>query len=62
MSARPSLRISVTAPAQPVPHLLRAAIVARLAGRPFPTRVEDEIAARVADAIYEHTEGGRQWR
>jgi hypothetical protein len=51
MTPRRPLRISVRATATPEPHLLRAAIAARLAGRPFPTRVEDAIAAKVASAV-----------
>jgi len=51
MTPRRPLRISVRAGAAPEPHLLRAAIAARLGGRPFPTRVEDAIAAQVAAAV-----------
>ncbi len=51
MIERRPLRIAVRASAAPAPHLLRAAIAARLAGRPFPTRVEDEIAVQVAAAV-----------
>lgn len=62
MSAQRPLRITVRATSQPEPHLLRAAITARLEGRPFPTRVEDEVAAQIADAVREHARGGRPWR
>jgi hypothetical protein len=62
MSRRPALQVSVRARAQPEPHLLRAAIAARLAGRPFATRVEDEIAQQVAGAVRGHARGGRPWR
>lgn len=65
MTGRP-LRIRVEAAARPDPHLLRAAIAARLGDRPFPTRAEDEIAAAVVAAVRErldHPEpGGRPWR
>jgi len=56
-------RIKVQATAPPEPHLLRAAIASRLQGRPFPTRVEDDIARQIASAIHEqHENGGAPWR
>ena len=42
------LRVEVSAP--PEPALLRAAIAARLAGRPFPAGPEDAVARAVAEA------------
>jgi hypothetical protein len=50
VSERP-LRLRIEAPATPRPELLRAAIAARLAGRTFPSRAEDAIAARVAAGV-----------
>ncbi len=55
----PPLRIVVRAAATPQPHLLRAAIAARLGGRAFPARVEDAVAAQVADAVLAHARKGR---
>ena len=55
MTDRRPLRIAVRATAAPEPHLLRAAIASRLAGRAFPTRVEDAIATQVAAAVRAHT-------
>jgi hypothetical protein len=43
--------LKITADATPDPALLRAAIEARLNGRPFPTPVEDAIAKQVHDAV-----------
>lgn len=62
MSAQRPLRISLKATGRPDPHLLRAAIAARLARRPFPTRVEDQVAERIAESVREHARGGRPWR
>ena len=42
------LRLRVESSAAPEPSLLRAAIAARLAGRAFPSRAEDEVAVQVA--------------
>ena len=46
------LRLSLRASAVPNPHLLRAAIQARLDGRPFPAGPEAEIAESVAGAVH----------
>jgi hypothetical protein len=59
------LRVEVSAP--PRPHLLRAAIAARLGERAFPAGPEDEVAVRVAAAVRDelHCEGGQgasPWR
>lgn len=64
MTRRP-LRLRVEAPAVPEPSLLRAAIAARIAGRAFPSRAEDEVAARVVAAVREQlTDRGEssRWR
>jgi hypothetical protein len=64
MTDRP-LRLRVHAAALPEPSLLRAAIAARVAGRTFPSPVEDAIAARVAAAVREQLserQAGGQWR
>jgi hypothetical protein len=62
MTQRP-LRLRIEAPAPPEPTLLRAAIAARIAGRAFPTRAEDAVAARVAAAVREQLAGkGPPWR
>ncbi len=52
------LRLSVKASAQPAPHLLRAAIGARLEGRAFPGRTEDEVAASIVAALRARTGDG----
>jgi hypothetical protein len=62
MTVRRPLRIGVKATGQPEPHLLRAAIAARLERRPFPARVEDQVAERIAEAVRAETPGGRPWR
>jgi len=54
------LRLRVEAPATPEPLLLRAAIAARLEGRAFPSRAEDVVARRVAEAVREQLREGRQ--
>jgi hypothetical protein len=51
--SRPPLRLRIDAPAAPEPALLRRAIATRLAGRAFPSRAEDAVAARVAVAVRE---------
>jgi hypothetical protein len=56
------VRISVLATGRPEPHLLRAAIAARLDRRAFPTTVEDQVAERIAEAVRAHAPGGRPWR
>jgi hypothetical protein len=62
VSERP-LRLRVEASARPDPFLLRSAIAARLAGRVFPSRAEDEVAERVAEAVRGRLTGGRSpWR
>ncbi|MDQ1713146.1 MAG: hypothetical protein QOE45_2596 [Frankiaceae bacterium] len=53
MTRVPNVEVRVTRP--PDPHLLRAAIAARLAGRPWPPGPE----ATVADAVREATGGER---
>ena len=50
MNERP-LRLRVESSGTPDPFLLRAAIAARLAGRVFPSRAEDEVAVQVARAV-----------
>jgi hypothetical protein len=56
-----TLRIEV--PRAPEPALLRAAIAARVAGRAFPSRAEDEVGERVAQAVREQLAGKeRRWR
>lgn len=63
--SRPPLRLTIEAPAPPEPSLLRAAIAARVAGRAFPSRAEDEVAARVAAAVHEQLADrgdGPPWR
>jgi hypothetical protein len=62
MSGRRPMRISVKATGRPDPHLLRAAIAARLERRPFPARVEDQVAEMIAEGVREHARGGRSWR
>lgn len=62
MSARPPLRIRVEATGRPEPHLLRAAVVARLELRPFPTRIEDQVAEEIAAAVRAEARGDRPWR
>jgi hypothetical protein len=60
-----SLHLRVEAPAAPEPSLLRAAIATRLAGRAFPARAEDAVAARVAAAVREQLadrDQGPPWR
>jgi hypothetical protein len=60
-SGPPRLRIETTA--TPEPNLLRAAIAARLAGRVFPSRAEDEVGIRVAVAVREQLpKKGPPWR
>ena len=60
---RPPLRLRVEVPVAPVPALLRPAIAARLAGRPFPAGAEDSVASAVARAVRAEREGGeRSWR
>jgi hypothetical protein len=59
------LRVEVSAP--PRPHLLRAAIAARLDERSFPRGPEDEVAVRVAAAVRdklhrEGEQGASRWR
>ncbi len=64
MTERP-LRLRVVAPTAPKPSLLRAAIAARVAGRAFPSRAEDAVAARVAEAVREQIADrgeGPPWR
>jgi hypothetical protein len=57
------LRLRVETTAAPDPLLLRAAIAARLGGRTFPARAEDEVGRRVADAVRERLrEERRPWR
>jgi hypothetical protein len=59
------LRLRVETCAAPDPLLLRAAIAARLAGRAFPARAEDEVGVRVAEAVREaagHERGDGPWR
>ncbi len=51
MSAPHPLRLRVETTSSPEPLLLRAAIAARLDGRVFPSRAEDDVARRVADAV-----------
>jgi hypothetical protein len=61
----PPLRLRIEAPTTPEPSLLRAAIAARVAGGAFPSRAEDEVAARVAAAVREQLADGeepRAWR
>lgn len=45
------LRLSLCTSAAPDAHLLRAAIQARLDGRPFPAGAEAEVAEPVAAAV-----------
>jgi hypothetical protein len=60
---RRPLRLRVETTAAPEPHLLRAAIAARLDGHAFPSLPEDEIAARVAAAVRAQLEETRPgWR
>jgi hypothetical protein len=63
--SRPPLRLRIEAPTTTEPSLLRAAIAARVAGRAFPSRAEDEVAARVAAAVREQLEDREErpaWR
>jgi hypothetical protein len=46
------LRLRVETTGRADPYLLRAAIAARLEGRQFPSRGEDEVARRVAQAVH----------
>jgi hypothetical protein len=43
--------LKITADAQPDPVLLRAAIEARLNGRPWPTSTEARIAEQITEAV-----------
>jgi hypothetical protein len=62
VNGRP-LRLRIETSAPPRPALLRAAIVDRLAGRAFPSQPEDEVAARVAEAVRERLRAGSpRWR
>jgi hypothetical protein len=61
MRARHPVRISVKATGRPNPHFLRAAIAARLERRPFPARVDDQVAERIADAVRAQM-GAEPWR
>ncbi len=62
VSERP-LRLTIRSAAAPNPLLLRAAIAARLAGRPFPSRAEDEVGARVAEVARARlADRRRTWR
>lgn len=51
------MKVRVDVPQAPRPHLLRAAIEARLAGRPW-TGPE----AKVADAVVKATKEPKPWR
>ena len=57
MSAQRPLRLRIETTAQPDPLLLRAAIAARLEGRTFPGRAEDDVGRRVAAAVHERLRG-----
>jgi hypothetical protein len=64
MNRRP-IRLRVEAPGVPEPSLLRAAIAARVAGRAFPSRAEDAVAIRVAEAVRERLDARAErsrWR
>jgi len=62
MTLRPQ-RVRIEATRAPEPTLLRAAIAARLAGRPYPSRAEDHVAEQVARVVRERlAREGRTWR
>jgi hypothetical protein len=50
-SREPGLRLRVEVGSAPSPHLLRAAIESRLAGRTFGAGPEDAVAEAVAAAV-----------
>jgi len=54
------VRVEVATP--PAPALLRPAIAARLAGRPFPAGPEDAVASAVAHAVAKAQEESKPWR
>jgi hypothetical protein len=54
MTRIPKVEVRVTAP--PDPHLLRAAIAARMEGKPWPAGPE----AQVADAVHEAAQRSRR--
>jgi hypothetical protein len=54
------LRLRIETSARPDPLLLRAAIAARLAGRAFPSRPEDDVARRVAEAVRGRLDDGER--
>lgn len=53
------IRVEVTTP--PDPGRLRAALVARFAGCPWPAGVEADIAEQVRAAVADREEGGTPW-
>ena len=57
MSAQRPLRLRIETTAQLDPLLLRAAIAARLEGRAFPGRGEDDVGRRVAEAVQQRMRG-----
>jgi hypothetical protein len=59
VSAQRPIRLRIETSAQLDPLLLRAAIAARLEGRAFPGRGEDDVGRRVAEAVRERVRGGR---
>jgi hypothetical protein len=64
--SRRALRLTVPVKSLPEPARMRAAIATRLAGRAFPGRAEDEVAAQVAAAVHaelaRRTGEGPRWR
>jgi hypothetical protein len=61
MSTEP-LHLRVEVQAAPEPALLRAAIAARIAGRPFPPGPDDAVARAVAEAVAERLREVPAWR
>lgn len=55
-------RIRVEAATPPDPGRLRAALLARFAGRPWPAGVEADVAEQVRAAVARTQEGGTPWR
>lgn len=53
----PPLNLQVTVDAAPEPGLLRPAIAAALAGRPWPSGPEGQVAAAVATAVAAAVQG-----
>jgi hypothetical protein len=54
--------LTVTVDTEPVPGLLRSAIEAALANRPWPAGPEHDVAAAVADAVAERRAAGSPYQ